>query len=178
MLRTNAVEGEVAMPRVVSAVLLTWNVGWSAVGWCAEEVDEYPVPLVEGKPYVPVLHEGRSVRVQRVQKPDFEFKGEYAKTARKCRPFCIHRMQAAPNVATVGEVEVFEFMEAKVRDGTGVIVDARTPNWFKKGTIPEAVNYPYRRIHQASRGPGAGQAAERVGRAADTRARGDRKDAW
>lgn len=131
------------MPRVLSAVLLSWLAGWSALGWCAEKAEDHPVPLVEGKPYIHVMHQGRSVRVQRVQDPDFELKGYYAKTARKCPPFCIHPMQAAPNVSTVGEVELFEFMETKLRDGTGVLVDARTPTWFKKGTIPGAVNYPF-----------------------------------
>jgi hypothetical protein len=114
-------------------------------GW-SDEGEAYPVPLMEGKPYLHVMHEGRSVRVQRVQDPDFELKGYYAKTARKCPPFCIHAMEAAPGVATVGEVELFGFMENQMRDGTGLLVDGRTPAWYKKGTIPGSVNYPFTRF--------------------------------
>lgn len=101
------------------------------------------VPLVEGKPYLHVIHQGRSVKVQRVQDPDYELKGYFAKTARKCPPFCIQPISPAPSVATIGEVELFEFMETKLRDGSGVLVDARTDAWYRKGTIPGSVNYPF-----------------------------------
>jgi rhodanese-related sulfurtransferase len=90
-----------------------------------------------------VIHEGRSVKVERVQDPEFEFKGYYAKTARECPPFCLHPMSAAPGVQTVGEVEVFDFMETKLRDGAGMLVDSRTEEWYKKGTIPGAVHVPF-----------------------------------
>jgi len=101
------------------------------------------IPLVEGKPYLHVMHEGRSVKVQRVQDPDFELKGYFAKTARKCPPFCIQPILPAPDVAVIGEVELFEFMETKLRDGNGVLIDARTESWHRKGTIPGSVNYPF-----------------------------------
>ena len=52
-------------------------------------------------------------------------------------------MSAAPGTKTIGEVELFDFMETQLREGTGVLVDARTPAWYKKGTIPGAVNYPF-----------------------------------
>jgi rhodanese-related sulfurtransferase len=116
---------------------------WLGAASAAEQADEYPVPLMEGKPYIHVMHEGRSVRVERVQDPEFELKGYFAKTARKCPPFCIHAISVAPGVETVGEVELFDFMETQLRDGTGVLIDARTPAWYKKGTIPGAVNYPF-----------------------------------
>lgn len=101
------------------------------------------IPLYKGKPYLHVIHEGRSIKVQRVQDPDYELKGYFAKTARKCPPFCIQAVEAAPGVRTIGEREVFEFMETRLRDGSGVLVDARTRSWFSKGTIPGSVNYPF-----------------------------------
>jgi len=101
------------------------------------------IPLVEGKPYLHVIHEGRSVKVQRVQDPSYELKGYFAKTGRKCPPFCIQPVTPAASVATVGEVELFEFMETRLRDGSGVLIDARTESWFRKGTIPGSVNYPF-----------------------------------
>lgn len=119
---------------------------WAAGPVAAEEDPQYPVPLMDGKPYIHVMHEGRSVRIERVQDPEFELKGYFAKTARKCPPFCIHPMKAAAGVDTVGEIELFDFIEGKMRDGAGILVDARIPAWYKKGTIPGAVNLPFTRF--------------------------------
>lgn len=101
------------------------------------------IPLVDGKPYLHVIHEGRSIKVQRVQDPDYELKGYFAKTARKCPPFCIRPAEVAPGIKTVAEPEMFDFMEAELRDGLGMLIDARTPSWFAKGTIPGSVNIPF-----------------------------------
>lgn len=119
----------------------------------AEEASDYPVPLQEGKPYLHVLHDGTSIRVQRIQDPEFELKGYFAKTARKCPPFCIHPITVAPGVQTIGEVELFEFMETQLRDGTGLLIDARTPAWYKKGTIPGATNLPFTDLTPAADDP-------------------------
>ncbi len=101
------------------------------------------VPLMPGKPYLHVMHNGKSVKVQRVQDPDYELRGYFAKTVRKCPPFCIRPIKAAEEVATVGEIEVFDFMEGAMRDGKGMLIDARTPEWHMRGTIPGSVNYPF-----------------------------------
>ena len=101
------------------------------------------IPLVDGKPYLHVVHNGQSIRVQRVQDPDYELKGYFAKTARKCPPFCIRPVEVAPGIQTIGEPEIFEFMENELRDGEGMLIDARTPTWHAKGTIPGSVNIPF-----------------------------------
>jgi rhodanese-related sulfurtransferase len=101
------------------------------------------IPLYKGKPYLHVMHEGRSVKVQRVQDPDYELRGYFAKTSRKCPPFCLRPLEVDPRVDTVGEIEIFEFMENQLRDGTGMLIDARTPSWHKKGTIPGSINIPF-----------------------------------
>lgn len=131
------------MTRVFSLMGACVLVAWGTIMSAAEEIDGYPVPLMEGKPFIHVEHDGASIRVQRVQDPDFELKGYYAKTARKCPPFCIHAMHVAPGVVTIGEVELFTFLETQQRDGSGVLIDARIRAWYKKGTIPGAVNYPF-----------------------------------
>jgi rhodanese-related sulfurtransferase len=109
----------------------------------ASAAEEYQIPLYSGKPYLHVMHEGRSVKVQRVQDPDYQLRGYYAKTGRKCPPFCIRPEQVDPRVKTVGEIELFHFMENQLRDGNGVLIDARTPAWHKKGTIPGSINIPF-----------------------------------
>ena len=106
------------------------------------EADDF-IPLYQGKPYLHVIHDGRSVKVQRVQDPAYELQGYFARTARKCPPFCIQPITPDPSVLSIGEVELFDFMETSLRDGTGVLIDARTESWFRKGTIPGSVNYPF-----------------------------------
>lgn len=111
------------------------------------------IPLMEGKPYLHVIHEGRSIKVQRVQDPDYELKGYFAKTARKCPPFCIRPVEVVPGVETVAETEMFHFMENELRDGDGMLIDARTPTWFAKGTIPGSVNIPFTELSKEPDSP-------------------------
>lgn len=107
-------------------------------------VGDVPIaPLYEGKPFLHVIHQGRSIKVQRVQDPDYELKGYFAKTVRQCPPFCIRPIEASPGVKTIGEIELFDFMENELRDGKGLLIDARTESWYEKGTIPGSINYPF-----------------------------------
>ncbi len=101
------------------------------------------VNITPGKAVVKTLHEGRMVTIQRNQDQSHVLSGTYAKTSRKCPPFCIQPMQVAPGVATVGELEVLDFIENRVNQGTGLLIDARTPSWHREGTIPGSVNIPF-----------------------------------
>lgn len=111
------------------------------------------IPLTDGRPYVHVIHEGRSIKVRRVQDPGYELRGHFARTVRQCPPFCIRPIEAAPGVKTLGEIEVFDFMERELRDGEGMLVDVRTPAWFKQGTIPGSVNLPFTNLSQSMDNP-------------------------
>ena len=65
----------------------------------------------------------------------------FAKTSRKCPPFCVQPQKVAPGVETVGELEVIKYMEKG-----GLIIDARTVEWHVKGTIPGSKNIPYTQV--------------------------------
>jgi rhodanese-related sulfurtransferase len=67
----------------------------------------------------------------------------FAKTSRPCPPFCIHPMVVADGVETIGELELMDFLEKEVQSGTGILVDARTPRFYKAGTIPGSLNLPF-----------------------------------
>ena len=78
------------------------------------------------------------VKIMRNQDTEATIDPEYAKTSRKCPPFCIQPMQVAPGVTTVGEIEVLKFAEKG-----GKLIDGRTLEWHLDGTIPGAINMPY-----------------------------------
>jgi len=59
-----------------------------------------------------------------------------------CPPSCVQPMQAAPGVATIGELEVLDFLDLFVSANQGLLVDSRLPNGFASGTLPGAVNVP------------------------------------
>src|SRR5690606_21404702 len=127
------------------------------------------VNLTETRTYVNVIHEGQTIRVQRIQDEEHVLTGAFAKTSRKCPPFCIHPMQAAAGVTTVGETEIFDFMEGQLRNGTGVLIDARTPSFFKQGTIPGSVNIPFTVFTQDANSAELAEVLQKLG----ARKRGD-----
>ena len=55
---------------------------------------------------------------------------------RKCPPYCVQPHEAAPGVATVGELEVLRFLDER----RGIVVDTRITGLYLLGTIPGAVN--------------------------------------
>ena len=111
--------------------------GWSASAMALDvKLDKY-LPSIE------VVHNGKKIRVQRIQDQQHVITGGFAKTSRKCPPFCIQPIQVASGIQTVGELEVFQFMEIEVNNNRGVLIDARLPKWHKKGTIPGSINIPF-----------------------------------
>jgi rhodanese-related sulfurtransferase len=74
----------------------------------------------------------------------------FAKTSRPCPPFCINATNpfAPSQVDMVTELDMIHAAE-KVANGdtTVLVVDARTPGWVKKGTIPHAINVPFTKLN-------------------------------
>ena len=81
------------------------------------------------------------IEIKRNQDNNATINPSFAKTSRKCPPFCIQPMEVAPGVATVGELEVVKYIDAG-----GLIIDARTVEWHVRGTIPGAVNIPFTQV--------------------------------
>lgn len=106
---------------------------------------------------IEVMHNGVPVTIQRIQNQNNHLSGGFTKTSRKCPPFCIQPMHTAPGVTTVAEIEVLKFMQTKLKNGTGVIIDARTPGWHKKGTIPGSINIPFTTFDHSEYHPSYGR---------------------
>ena len=86
---------------------------------------------------------GDTIVYERNQDQTAVIKEDFAKTSRKCPPFCVHSMSAGEGVETVGELELIKFMETHVSEGKGLLIDSRIPEWFQRGTIPGAINIPF-----------------------------------
>ena len=101
------------------------------------------VRIAEDLPHAEIAVGGLSLRIERAQDPAAMLTGEFARTSRACPPFCVQPAVAAPGVVTVGELELIAFLQQDVAAGTGIVIDARLPEWHAKGTIPGAVNVPF-----------------------------------
>jgi rhodanese-related sulfurtransferase len=137
--------------RVLFLLILAWH-GFMA-DWvhANDALDSVPyVPLAKGKPYIHVVHDGRSIKVQRIQKPDYELHGYFARSVHECPPYCLQPVSPYPGVRLVGEMELFEFMETDLRKGSGLLVDTRSAAWFDKGTIPGSINLPFTAFHSSN----------------------------
>lgn len=99
---------------------------------------------------VTVKHNGKNVTIKRNQDNKNTVNPAFAKTSRNCPPFCINPIMLAPGVETLGEVEVLDYLK-KMSDGDSsiLVVDSRTPDWVKRGTIPGAVNIPWTKLNPA-----------------------------
>ena len=111
------------------------------------------VGLTNSKSYIYVIHDGKSIKIQRVQNPNYQLVGYLSKTSRPCPPHCLKPMFPNPGVDVYGEVELFDFMENALRDQGGLLIDARTPSWHKKGTIPGSVNIPFTQMIKGPESP-------------------------
>lgn len=107
-------------------------------------VPELAVRISADLASVEVMHEGRRVTIMRNQDQANTINPEYAKTSRKCPPFCIQPSELALGVKTVAELEMLHFLK-KISDGDAsvMVIDSRTPAWVAKGIIPGTVNIPW-----------------------------------
>ncbi len=91
---------------------------------------------------ISVIHKGERIVIMREQKKDAVIPSLFNKTSRPCPPFCVQPMLAAPNVETIGELEVLEYLQ-QTSTGSVLVVDSRLTNWVSKGTIPRSIHIPW-----------------------------------
>ncbi len=97
-----------------------------------------------------VKHDGQKIIIQRNQDEENRVNEDYAKTSRICPPFCIKPASLGHGVETVGELEVIDYAVKQSKgDQSIVLVDARSPEWLKQGTIPGSINIPYSRLNRS-----------------------------
>jgi len=105
------------------------------------------VKITADLPSVQVLHNGQKVTIMRNQNLNNRINPIFARTSRKCPPFCIQPIELSPGVRTIGELEMLHYLK-KMSDGDNsiLVIDSRKPGSVEKGSIPGSVNIPADRI--------------------------------
>lgn len=110
-----------------------------------------------------VNHDDELIKVQRIEDAGTVTDDAFTRSSRPCPPFCVNPLNIEDGVATVAELDVVKFMEIVMKEGNGVMIDARTPNWYQKGTIPGSINIPYSVFEKPADDPELAEALERLG---------------
>ncbi len=136
-----------ALKTLITTSIVTIGLLSAPVGFAAEKLD---VNIVKDMGSVEVMHNGKKTKIMRNQDQKNTVNPAFAKTSRKCPPFCIQPSTLAPGVETIGEVEMINYLvKMSGGDNSILVVDSRTPDWVKKGTIPGAVNIPWTSLNPA-----------------------------
>jgi rhodanese-related sulfurtransferase len=130
-------------PTLVMSMILSASLAFAGSALAADVA----VKITPNLASVDVMHNGKKVTIMRDQNQKATVDPNFAKTSRKCPPFCINPIKLAPGVETLGEVEVLDYL-AKMSKGDKsiLVVDSRTPDWVARGTIPGAVNVPWTKL--------------------------------
>jgi rhodanese-related sulfurtransferase len=115
------------------------------------ESSHVAVKISHDMPYAYTTDSGKKVKIERIQDTSHRLSDDYTKTSRPCPPFCIQPSKIHPNIKNIAELEIIQFMQDKVSNNTGVIIDARLKSWFELETIPSAINIPFPVMQNASK---------------------------
>ncbi len=114
-----------------------------ALGVNAEGEKTKEVFISPGVVSIDIIHQGKTIKLQRNQDREHEISDFYLKTTRgkiqKMYPFAPHAVE------TIGELDVIDYVKQRsAGDDTIMVIDTRTPNWpVITGGIPTAINIPY-----------------------------------
>jgi rhodanese-related sulfurtransferase len=128
--------------KVITTAAITAGLMFSATVFAAD------VNITQDLESITVMHGGKPVVIMRDQNPKSTVNPAFAKTSRKCPPYCVQPSTLAPGVETIGETEVIHYLKM-MNDGDNsiLVVDSRTPDWAAKGTIPGSVNIPWTKLN-------------------------------
>ena len=115
------------------------------------ENSDVPVKITKDISHVYTTDSGKNIKVERIQDVNNRLTDDYTKTSRPCPPFCIQPTKIDPEINNFEELELLEFMQHQVKEGTGVIIDTRLKSWFELETIPSAISIPFPVMQNATK---------------------------
>ena len=131
----------------IKSLILACSLAGALYGASLHAAEVNITPEIES---VTVKHGDTEVNIMRNQNQKNTVNPAFAKTSRKCPPFCIQPAQLAPGVETIAEVEMLDYLKRMSEgDDSIVVIDSRTPAWVAKGTIPGAINIPWTSLNPA-----------------------------
>jgi len=101
--------------------------------------------------YIVIKDGDREIKIERIQDVKHRLTSDFTKTSRECPPFCVQPMSIG-DVRTIGEIELLKYIKAMEKDDSNMLlIDARTKDWSRHGTIPSAINLPFTMIQKDSK---------------------------
>lgn len=101
------------------------------------------VKITKDIPYIHIKDNGVDIKISRIQDTANRLTDDFAKTSRKCPPFCVPNIKVVKGVKTIAELELIDFIKNKVYTKKGILVDARLKSFYNLETIPGAINIPF-----------------------------------
>lgn len=140
------------MIKTMTVSLVAASFAFSANVFAKDE--NKPVGITSDMMSVEVIHHGEKAKIMRNQDNKNTIKQDFSKTSRPCPPFCIQPAVLAPGVETIAELEVIDYLKKMAAgDDSILVIDSRTPDWTKKGTIPGSINIPWTKLNAAKADP-------------------------
>jgi len=93
----------------------------------------------------------KEIKIERIQDTKHRLTSSFSKTSRECPPFCVQPMNIG-NTKTIGEIELLKHIKDMQDDDSNMLlIDARTRDWYKEGSIPSAINLPFTMLKKNSK---------------------------
>jgi len=93
----------------------------------------------------------KNIKIERIQDTKHRLTSSFSKTSRECPPFCVQPMNIG-NTKTIGEIELLKHIkDMQDEDSNMLLIDARTRDWYKEGSIPSAINLPFTMLKKNSK---------------------------
>ncbi len=114
----------------------------------AASASDKAVNITQAVKSVEVIHNGKTVVIERNPDTDNMLDPDYSLTSRPCPPYCIQPIKLAPGVETIGELEMLEYLKRVGKDPNVLVIDSRDSDWpLRSGVIPGAIVLPWEELH-------------------------------
>ncbi|XSG84760.1 MAG: rhodanese-like domain-containing protein [Methylohalobius sp. ZOD2] len=131
-----------AAVKILLAISGIFGISLSIHAQAQNGLEPLQVNLTKNIRQIEIKTDSQTIIIERNNDSPHSIEPPFDKTSRPCPPFCIQPVTAAPGVETLGELEMIEFLQKSSTDDRVLIVDTRLSEWYRRETIPLAVNIP------------------------------------